>query len=140
MSGSKSIFWSKAELDEVLGATNYAPVTPLFIALWTATLDDTSTGATAGEASYGSYARVSHVNNTTNWPNSTGTTIASKSSGIAFTFPTSTSGTNTITFGCIVDSASGAGNILYWFSTASTVINNGDTPKFNSGAITVTED
>lgn len=138
--GSKSNYLSKKLLDLPLSATAFSAATPIYAALWTATLDDTSTGATAGEAAYTSYARVSITNNATNFPNATGTTTATKSNANAFTWPASTGSTATITFMCLVDSSSGAGNIYYWCSVTSTPVNLGDTPQTNASAFTVVED
>ena len=57
---------------------------------------------------------------------------------IAFT--TATAGWGTVTDVAIVDTASGAGNILYYGAlTASKVVNSGDTFKFNAGDLDVTE-
>lgn len=139
MAGSKSNYLSKKLLDEPLGATDYAAPATVYIGLATAAIDDTTTGSTVTEAAYTSYARVAVTNNSTNWPAATGTTTATKSSGAAFTFPASTGGSATVTYAFIADSAT-LGNILYWFTVTSTAIASGDTPKFNSGGITVTED
>lgn len=140
MAGSKSNYLSKKQLDEALGATTFtAPVT-VWAALWTATIDDTSTGATAGEAAYTSYTRFSITNNTTNFPASSGTTTATKQNATAFTFPASTGGAATVTFFVLIDSASGAGNILYWCSVTSTPIATGDVPTVAINGLTVVED
>lgn len=140
MAGSKSNYLSKKLLDEVLGATDFtAPVT-VWAALWTATIDDTSTGSTAGEAAYTSYTRVSITNNTTNFPASTGSTTATKNNANAITFPASTGGSATVTFFVLIDSASGAGNILYWCSVTSTAIATGDVPQVAASGLTITED
>lgn len=140
MAGSKSNYLSKAFINEVLGATAFtAPVT-VYAALWTSALDDTSTAATAGEAAYTSYARVALTNNATNFPAATGTTTATKQNGTAIAFPASTGGSATVTYFAIVDSASGAGNILFWCTVTSTTVNSGDTPQVNANAFSVVED
>jgi len=143
MAGSKSDYLEKKYLDLVLGATAFTAVTPLGIALSTAAYSDASTGASMTEvANSNAYARVSHTNNTTNWPNATGTSPASKSNGAAFTFPTATGSWGTVASFYIVDSTTyGAGNVLYGGDlTVSKAITTGDTASFATSAITVTED
>lgn len=139
MASGKSSYLSKKLLDDVFGATAYTGPGTVYAALWTATLDGTSTAATAGEASYTGYARVAITNNTTNFPNATGSSNGSKSNANAITFGTNTATANTVTYFAIVDSASGAGNILYWGSVTSTTVNVGDTPQINASGLTITE-
>lgn len=140
MASGKSSYLSKKVLDDIFGATAFTGPTPLFMALWTAALDGTSTGATVGEAAYTGYARVSITNNTTNFPAATGSSNGSKSNAIAITFPAAGSGPTTVTYFAILDSATiGAGNILYWGSVTSTTVNNGDTPQVNASGLTITE-
>lgn len=137
LSGSASNYLSKKIIEEVFGGVAFGAPANEYCGLWTAALDDTSTGSTASEAAYGSYARtqVGTGNNQTDaWNAATGTTTATVTNKNAITFPTSTSGTSTITFGGILD-ASTTGNMLVWFSTNSVVINSGDTPKVNATAI-----
>lgn len=138
MAGSASDYLENKILDHILGATAYTAPGTVYIGLWTAALSDSSTGATAGEVSGGGYARFAVTNNTTNWPNASG---GSKSSGAAFDFGTASANLGTITHFAILDSGTaGAGNILYWADlTASKTVNSGDSYKFNSGAITVTQ-
>jgi len=140
MAGSKSNYLSKKLLDLPLSATAFTAASPIYAALWTSALDDTSTGATAGEAAYTSYARVAITNNATNWPAATGSTTATKSNANAITFPASTGGTSTVTYMCLVDSASGAGNIYYWCTVTSVTVNSGDTPQIAASAFSVVED
>lgn len=136
MAGSKSDYMENKVLDIVGGTTFTAPGT-LYIGLWTSALSDTSTGATAGEVSGGSYARFSFTNNSTNWPAASG---GSKSNGVEFAFTQATGNWGTVTHACIVDSASGAGNILYWWDlTASRNVQTNDIFKFAVGAIVLTE-
>jgi hypothetical protein len=115
-----------------------------FLALCTAAVTDTSTGATITEAAYGSYARtqVGTGNNQTDaWNAATGTTTATVTNKNAITCPTSTSGTSTIVAIAILDSATlAAGNVIGWCDVSSTVINSGDTPKVNASALSIVED
>ncbi len=137
MAGSKSNYYENIIGAHGLGSVDYTPVATTYIGLWTAALDDTSTGATAGEVTGGSYARVALTNNTTNWVTWSG---GATSNGIAIDFGTATANWGTVTHACIVDTASGAGNILYHFDlTASKVINNGDSAQFPTGDLDVTE-
>jgi hypothetical protein len=133
-----SDFLENEILDHILSAATYTAPATVYIGLWTSALTDASTGATAGEVSGGSYARVAVTNNATNWPAASG---GSKSNGADFTFPTATAGWGTVTHFAILDSATlGAGNILYWADlTVSKTVSNGDIVKFATGSITITQ-
>jgi hypothetical protein len=132
----KSQYLISKLLNQLFNATAFSFPGTLFMALWTATLSASSTGSTAGEASYTGYARVSVTANTTNFPTSSGG--AAITNGTAITFPANAGTLQTATFFAILD-ASSAGNILYWGSITSTAINPGDTPQVNTSALTVTE-
>jgi len=54
-------------------------------------------------------------------------------------FPTVTSTAYTVVGWAILD-ASSSGNQLYWGDTTSTLMSVGDTPRFSTGFLTVTED
>lgn len=123
-------------LNAELNATAYSSPATLYMALWTATLNASSTGATAGEASYTGYARVAVTANTTNFPASVAG--AAVQNGTAITFGANAGSLQTVTFYAILDAATN-GNILYWGSITSTAINPGDTPQVAVGALTVTE-
>ena len=140
MAGSASDFLEKKILDVYFGATAYAAPATLYIALFTDTNTTTQRDAgTVTEVSGGSYARVAVTNNTTNWPNASGTT-ATKASGAAFTFPTPTGSWGTVTAFGIYD-ASTSGNLLVWGDlTATQTISTGNTVSFASGAISITLD
>lgn len=139
MTGSFSDYLEKEILDHILGGGDYSRPATVWIGLWTAALDDTSTGSSANEVSGGSYARVSMTNNPTNWPAASGTT-ATKSNGTAITFPQATASWGTVTHFGIID-ASTAGNILGWGTlTVSKTIGNGDTASFAIGDLDVTLD
>lgn len=141
MAGSISDYLEKKLLDLVFGNTAFSLAGPLYVGL----LTDSNTAAqrdagTVTEVSGGSYARVSITQNTTNWPNASGTT-STKSNGAVFTFPAPTANWGTVNALAIYD-ASTAGNLLFWcdLSTPRT-INNGDgAPSIASGAITITCD
>lgn len=142
MAGSKSFYLSKKHLEEASGGVAFTAPANVYLALCTAAVDDTSTGSTITEASYGSYARtqIGTGNNQTDaWNAATGTTTATVTNKNAITCPTATSGSSTITYIAVCD-ASTAGNVLYWASVTSTAIANGDTPKINASALTIVED
>jgi hypothetical protein len=142
MAGSMSNYTAKKLIEELIGGVAYTSAANVYFGLWTAALDDTSTGSAASEANYGSYARtqVGTGNNQTDaWNAATGTTTATVTNKNAVTFPTSTSGTNTITYmGCL--DASSAGNMLLWCSVTSQDIASGDTPKVNASAFSTVFD
>jgi len=152
MAGNKSNYLAKKLLDHVLGGATgpgsapYTAPSLTYLGLWTSTLDDSSTGDSAGEVSGGSYARTSQVdvggknNDPTLWPTATGAAVGTKSNGIPITFPTASASWGTITHFAICDALT-SGNILYWGAlTTSKVIDSGDTASFSAGALVVTED
>jgi hypothetical protein len=116
MAGSKSNYLAKKLIEETIGAVAYTSAANTYFGLWTAALDDTSTGSTGSEATYGSYARtlIGTANNQTDaWNAATGTTTATVTNKNAVTFPTSSGTANTLTYiGCL--DASTTGNMLYW--------------------------
>lgn len=138
MAGSKTNFAEDAMASELVGATAFAAPSALHFGLWTGagTLSDTSTGSTAGESAYGSYARVNKTNNTTNFAGTTSPRVNSN----AITFPTSTSGSSTVTQ-VGVCSASSAGDMYLWADlTASRTIDTGEIPEFATSAFSYSED
>jgi hypothetical protein len=137
-SGKSNVFISRFLNGIYNNSAVTLPGASLFFALWTATLTAASTGATAGETAYTSYARVTVTANTTNFPaSSAGSAITNAT---AITWPANTGTASTITFLAILDSATiGAGNIVYWGSITSTTINAGDTPQINASGLTGTE-
>lgn len=137
--GSFSDFLEKEILDHIFSKVTYTAPATLYVGLWTAALNDASTGSSANEVSGGSYARVAVTNNATNWPAATGTT-ATKSNGTVITFPTATGSWGTVTYFAILDAAT-AGNILGWaILTQSKAIGSGDTASFAVGDLDITLD
>lgn len=143
MAGSKSNYLSKKLIEETIGGVAYVSAANVYLALLTVVPDDTSTGSSITETDYASYARtqIGTGNNQTDaWNAATGTTTAVVTNKNAITCPTATgASTNPIVAIAVIDAAS-AGNILYWATVTSTAIANGDTPKINAGALSVTED
>src|SRR5262245_35435183 len=144
MAGSLAFYSSKKLQDIILGATAYTAVGNHFLHLYTAAIDDTFNGGTAGKATYGSYAVLQLANNTTIFAAGTGTTTYTKTfpSDAAKTWATSTSGTNTITYLGDLDANAGsaADNGILWCSVTSVTINSGDTPQLAQNAISVVQD
>lgn len=140
MAGSKSNYLQNKLLNYVLGGTSFSPPATHWVALFTS---DTGllTSSVSNEVSGGSYARVSVVANTTNWPAaSTVSGVGQIQNGVAFTFPTATANWGTVTAFALIDSSSGSGNILYWGDlTVNKVISSGDTATFAIADITITE-
>ena len=144
MSGSDANFLSKTLGDLVFGATAYTATTPHYFGLWTNTLDDTFNGATASEAAYTSYARLSLTNNTTIFAAGTGTTTYVKTfpSDATKSWATSTGGSATVTFMGVLNGNAGtsADKGLIWCSVTSTAIASGDTPQLAQNAVSQTRD
>lgn len=123
-------------LDHIFNDGTYS-VPTASLGLWTSALTDASTGATAGEAAYTTYARV-----TIAAADMSAAASGSKTNTAAFTFPACTAGTSTITFWGTFDSATiGAGNLLVWGTATSTVISTTQTPPVVAiGGLVVTLD
>lgn len=136
MASGKSNVQISLILNAVLNATSYTSPTTVYAALWTATLSASSTGSTAGEASYTGYARVAITANTTNFPSSS--SGSSIQNGTAITFAANAGSLQTMTYFALCTAAT-TGNIIYWGSITSTAINPGDTPQVNVNGLTVTE-
>lgn len=119
-------------LDYNFGQTSYSVPTSLYFCLSTTSINIDGTGAT--EVSGGSYARVSLVNNKTNWGTASN---ASLTNSTAIQFPESTASWGTITTVFISD-ASSAGNI-WWYDTLSPsrTVASATTVLFAIGAVTV---
>lgn len=135
MAGSFSDYLEAKILDEVFGATAFSAPGTLYVALFTAAPSDSGGGT---EVTGGSYARVAVTNNTTNWPNATGTSPTSKANGTVITFPTATANWGTVVAFGIFDASSG-GNLIAWADlNTSRTINSSDTASFGVGSLTIT--
>lgn len=121
--------------DHVRGRTSFTMPTT-YLALYTAS-PGVGGSATTNEATYTSYARVA-------CGTGAGSIFAAASAGATnnpstVSFPTNTGPSQTITHVGIVDSASGAGNLLEFVAlTVARTFNNGDTPSFSAAALTDT--
>lgn len=144
MAGSDSNYLSKSLGDLVFGKTAYTGETTLYHGLWTAALDDTFTGATASEAGYTSYARLSLTNNTTIFAAGSGTTTYSKTwpSDAVKSWPASTGGSSVVTYLGVLNGNAGtsADKGVVWCSVTSVTINSGDTPQLTQNTVTQTRD
>jgi hypothetical protein len=134
-SGKANYYISKL-LNQFWNATAFTFPATLYMALWTATLSASSTGSTAGEASYTGYARVAVTANTTNFPTSSGG--GNIQNATAITFAANSGTAQTMTYFAVLD-ASTTGNLLFWGSITSTTINAGDTPQVNINGLTASE-
>jgi hypothetical protein len=136
----------RAILNEWFG--NTAPTIPA--TLYFGLLTDSNSKATrdAGtvtEVSTGTwtnYARVAKTNNTTNFPNATSGSPASKANGTAIDFGTATTTGNVTCTAFGVWDASSGGNLLDWgdFSTPNPIVQNGNPCSFPIGALVFTQD
>ena len=142
LTGSDTNYLSKKFGDLIFGATAYtAPVT-VHLGLWSAALDDTSTGSTASEGGYTSYARLALTNNTTIFATGSGTTTYVKTfpSDALKSWASSTGGgTPAFTYLGVCESLT-VGNMVAWASVTSVTINNGDTPQIAQNAFSQTRD
>jgi hypothetical protein len=109
-------------LDHMVANATYTAPTPS-LGLWTSTLNDASTAATAGELTYTTYARQS-ISSTNMSPAASG----SVTNDVAITFPAVTAGGGTVTFWMLCSSSSGAGDNICWGTATSTVISTTQTP------------
>lgn len=108
-----------------------------YLALFTA--DPGEAGSIAAEANYTGYSRVA-LTKSTAWNNNGG-------NGAAFTnaaliqFGQCTAGTNSITYFAVVDTASGAVNMMISGALSSTLaVSAGIQPQFAIGALSVSAD
>lgn len=109
--------------------------TNLWIALHTADPGEAGTAVTS-EASYGGYARVAVSR-------SSGFTVSNPtvSNAALVQFPVCSSGSSTCTYVSIVDSASGAGNIIVsGILNSSVAVATGIQPQFAAAALVFTLD
>ena len=145
MAGSKSNWLEDAVLDSILGKSSTLLSTGLvaatqYISLWNSTINDTWTSTSTGECAGSTYAREALTNSSASWTNST---AGSKTTKVVVEFTTAAgSDWGTVKAFAIHDSASTAtGNIYYWGDlTANQTIATGNTVRFSTGAIVVTED
>lgn len=138
-------------IDHIFRNTSFTMPSALYVALCSASPTDAATGASMNEiAVTGNYARAALAPSVSNWKSTNGTTSGASSGtggqtmnavAIVFNVPSGNwNSGNPITHFAIVDSASGAGNVLFHGAlTAQKTVNNGDpAPQFAIDALTLT--
>ena len=105
-----------------------------YVALCTATVDDTKTGTTITEPGAGAYARVI----CSTWDDCAGAGVTENSQAI--TFPQATTDWGKITDFAICDAATTGELLAYGTLTVSKSVQTGDTPKFDTGDLDITLD
>ena len=132
MAGSKADYFELEILKWATGQVNDLGTAPTpYIALYTVAPTDAGGGT---EVAGGSYARQSSSGK---WAAPAAGAVANNAE---IAFPQATADWGTIVAFAILDAVS-AGNFLYWATlTASKTVNNGDTFKFPSGNVDLTED
>lgn len=128
-----STYTANKVLDHILSDGAFTEPANIYLGLWTSALTDSSTGATSGEASYTGYARKEILAT-----DLSAASAKSKTNSADIVFADCTAGTDTITYWAILDSSSGAGNIIVWGTCTSTVISTTQTPaKVAAGGLVV---
>ena len=133
---SKSDYAELVVLDHLMSDGAFTEPANVYMALCTAIPTDASIGGTLTEANYTGYARKEVLAT-----DLSAAASGSKTNSAAITFAACTAGSSTIIGFAIVDSAAGAGNILYWGTTTSKVIDTSNTPPTIAiGGLVITED
>lgn len=132
---SKSDYLENKVLDHCLGDGSFTMPASVYMALCTTVPTDASTGSTIVEANYTGYARKAVAAS-----DLSAAASGSKTNSAAITFDACTAGSSTIVGFALVDASSG-GNVLYWGTTTSKVIDTSNTPPTIAiGGLVVTED
>jgi hypothetical protein len=138
MPGSKSAYLENALLNHALGAQVWTPPTVIYVALSSALYDEDAYGTAFSELAGNGYGRVAMANNTTNWPQSFGT--SQKKNGITITFPAATNVWAEVKSFYLLDAMT-AGNALWGGDLANPrILQAGDTASFAPNSIVITED
>ena len=133
---SKSDYAELKVLDHMFNDGTFTAVA-VYLALCTTIPTDASLGTNIVEANYTTYARLA-----IGAADMSAAAAGSKTNSAAFTFAAVTAGDDTIVGFAIVDSATiSAGNIHYWGTTTSKVVDTSNTPPTIAiGGLVVTED
>ena len=132
---SKSDYLENKVLDHNLGDGAFTMPAAIYLALCTVVPTDASTGSTITEANYTGYARKQITA-----ADLAAASGGSKTNSAAIEFAACTAGSSTIIGFAIVDALT-LGNILYWGTVTSKVIDTSNTPAtVNAGDLVVTED
>jgi len=141
VAGSLTDVFEKAVLNYLFrNASLGLDATNLWVAAFTTTPTDSTTGT---EVSGGSYARVAVVRTGAGFDAASGASPGTTQNTAAITFPTATADWGTITgFGiCISLAGALSTDLLAWGSlTASRTVSNGGTLSFAAGALSITCD
>ena len=134
--GSKSDFFENEVLDTFLRNELFTAPATVWSALFTVIPSDSTGGTEVTNASSG-YTRV-----TTSFVTAGATTAGRASSSAAVTFVTVAGGaTLTVVGWALMDTSTvAAGNVLYWATVTSTVLEVGDQATFPASNIVITED
>jgi hypothetical protein len=132
--GSKANYAENAVLDHLLAVASTAMPAGVYSALFTVIPSD-STGGTEVTTTDSSYTRVL----TTMGAAGATTTGLSENSG-AVSFATVTAGDSISVVGWGLLDAATAGNLLYWATVVTTVLQVGDQATFPATNIAITED
>ena len=145
MAGSKTTYWEDLVLDTVLGKSSTEGSTAaggiadtVYIALYNTTVND-SVDALTDECAGSTYAREAVTNSSDSWTNST---AGSKQNKIVIEFTTAAGADwGTIkSFAIQRTNSTAAGDAYYWGDhTANQTISSGNTVRFSTGAIVITE-
>jgi hypothetical protein len=119
-------------LDAIFGSTDPTPPATYYLALFT---DSGPTAAGGGTEVTGTgYARVAVANNSTNFPNASGTP-ATQPNGTAVTFPTAGSDWGTVESFAWYDAATSGNLVAFGPVSDPTDVASGDTAIFAIGAL-----
>lgn len=132
---SKSDYAENVILDHAMSDGAWGEPANCYMALCTAAPVDASTGTTIVEADYTGYARI-------DIPAASLSAAASgsKTNSVAITFAACSAGTSTIIGFALCDAIT-TGNMIYWGTTTSKVIDVNNTPATVAiGGLVVTED
>jgi hypothetical protein len=139
--GSMTDVFEKKLLDYLFrDASLGLDATNMWIALFTTTPTDSTTGT---EVTGGSYARVAVVRTGAGWDAASGASPGTTQNTGAITFATATADWGTVTGFGICKSLAGAlsTDLIYWAAlNANKTVSNGDTASFAAAALAVTQD
>jgi hypothetical protein len=144
MAGDFSRGWQQDILEATFGrfqALTAINTTEQWFHLFTSTLNDAATAATAGRCTGGNYDSVLVANTSSNWNTATAAdpSVASNKTEVSFT-PSSGASTGWTTLQAVmVTSSSDNGGVAYLWADLSTdqTVAVGNTVKFSTGAFTV---
>ena len=130
---SASDYLEQEILDHIFGKGTYA-VPTIYVALCTASIDESDDGSDITEANYTGYARKS--TSASDWSR----TDSVMENANAITFDECTAGSSTVSHVALVDAqTTGTGNVLFYAQLTSNLsVSDGIEPYFAAGDIQVT--